>query len=369
MAQMRLARYIAQSGVAARRKAEQLIRNGQVMVNGAPVTNVATNVNPSRDQVSVDGQAVVPEPLFYVILNKPKACITSVTDPWDRPTVMDYLPKIPAQIKPVGRLDYYSEGVLLLTNDGALAAALLGPQSHIEKTYHVKVRGRVSDRQLGELRKGVRIGPRTVTREAQVDRLKTKSKHEWLVMTLTEGKSPQIHRMLETLNLTVTKLQRVAFAGLSYHGLRVGDARELTQGEVNDLRRRVGLKRDPAAVSRGAWSARREDTELGRRARARVREEKKANETDAERREPWKKTRQGQGVPRGSHPSKRDDGRKSTRESGGSNRSARPSSGNRSARPSRRRSSSSGKPSTGRRGAARNAGSGKPNGGKKRRRR
>ncbi len=380
MARMRLARYIALSGVVARRKAEILIRDGVVVVNGEVVTNVATNVDDQRDQVTVDGQAVVPEPLFYVVFNKPKGCITSVSDPWDRATVMDYLPKLPARVKPVGRLDYYSEGVLLLTNDGELAAALLGPKSHIEKTYHVKVRGRVTDRHLAQLRDGVRIGPRTVTREAQVDRLKAKSKHDWLVITLTEGKSRQIHRMLEALDLSVTKLQRVAFAGLSYHGLRVGDARELSQAEVNGLRMAAGLKRSSAAVSRGAWAARREDTEVGRRAKKRVRDEKEALEkpAGAGAAEGSRRPTEGRGgrpnsrtKPRGQRPSgershsagpdnKRGDsarsaGRKSRpgAKPGGPRRSGSASS------TSRPRSGASGKP-TSRAGGARSGASGKP---------
>lgn len=269
---MRLARYLAQSGVAARRKAETLIRAGVVAVNGKKVTDVATNVDAGRDRVSVEGKAVHPEDSFYVVLNKPKGCITAVSDPWDRPVVTDYLPRLPSSVVPVGRLDFYSEGVLLLTNDGELAAAILSPRSRIEKTYHVKVRGRVSDRHLHALRTGVRI-ERAVTREASVDRLHAKSKHEWLVITLTEGKSRQIHRMMSALGHTVLKLQRVAFAGLTFHGLRVGDARELTQTEVNELRALAGLKRDPSAVGRGKWGAKREQTDRGRRARAKARAE------------------------------------------------------------------------------------------------
>lgn len=274
MARMRLARYVAKAGIASRRKAEDLIRTGQVRVNGKVVTDVATNVDETADSVTVAGEAAHPEDLFYAVLNKPKACLTTVSDPWNRPTVMDYLPRLPVRVKPVGRLDFYSEGVLLVTNDGDLAAALLAPRSKIEKTYHVKVRGQISDRHLEALRQGVRIGPHTRTREAQVDRLKTPSKHDWLVVTLTQGKSRQIHRMLEALGYTVTKLQRVAFAGLTFHGLRVGDARELTQNEVNELRALAGVPKNPQAVGRGKWKARREDSERGRRARALERAEK-----------------------------------------------------------------------------------------------
>jgi 23S rRNA pseudouridine2605 synthase len=271
-AAIRLQRYLAQSGVAARRKAEQLIVGGAVRVNGKVVTQLGTKVDPHRDHVTVRGQAVVPEELFYCVLNKPKGCVTAVSDPRGRRTVMEYLPGLPAHVVPVGRLDFYTEGVLLLTNDGELAAALLSPASHVEKTYHVKLKGGVTDEQIERLRDGVRIDRHTVTRPAQVDRLSHASSHGWLIITITEGKSRQIHRMAEALGLEVLKLQRVAFAGITFHGLRVGDARELTQAEVSQLRALAALPHSAQAVSRGKWSARRERTELSRRARTRDRE-------------------------------------------------------------------------------------------------
>ena len=134
---IRLQRYLASAGVAARRKAETLITEGRVKVNGKVVTQLGSKVDPDNDEVSVDGEAVMALDAFYVLLNKPKACITAVTDDRGRPTVMDYLPNVPVPVKPVGRLDFYTEGVLLLTNDGELAAKLLAPASHVPKTYHV----------------------------------------------------------------------------------------------------------------------------------------------------------------------------------------------------------------------------------------
>ena len=267
MTAIRLQRFLSQAGVAARRKAEILIKEGVVTVNGDVVTEMGVKVEPGVDRVCVDGKAVYPEDPFYVLLNKPKGCITTVSDPHGRLTVMDYLRNVPATVAPVGRLDFYSEGVLLLTNDGELAARLLTPARHVEKTYHVKIRGRIEDRDIETMRNGVRLDRRTVTRTAQVDRLRTQSRHDWLVITITEGKSRQIHRMLEALGHTVLKLQRVAFASLTFHGLRVGDSRELTQTEVNELRQAVALPK--STVSRGKWNCRREDTELSRRAKLR----------------------------------------------------------------------------------------------------
>jgi len=273
--QVRLQRYLSQAGVAARRKAEELITAGRVKVNGAEVRVLGSKVDPDRDAVTVDGEAVVALDHLYVLLNKPKGCITAVTDDRGRPTVMDYLPNLPIPVKPVGRLDFYTEGVLLLTNDGELAARLLAPSSHVPKTYHVKVHGHLEDAHLKTLRKGVRLDDGTTTQPAEVNALPGESKHSWLAITIHEGKHRQIHRMLEALGFHIDKLQRVAFANLTFHGLRVGDARELTQLELNALRDAVGL--DHRAVARGRWRARREATDIPRRARAKAQDERDAS--------------------------------------------------------------------------------------------
>ncbi|HUJ61885.1 MAG TPA: pseudouridine synthase [Kofleriaceae bacterium] len=268
---MRLQRYLAAAGVAARRKAEQLITAGRVTVNGKVVRVLGSKVDPERDAVAVDGTAVAAHDTFYVLFNKPKGCITAVSDDRGRPTVMDYLPNLPVPVKPVGRLDFYSEGVLLLTNDGELAARLLAPARHVPKTYHVKIHGRIAPAELKTLRAGVRLDDGTTTLPAEVEELPGESKHSWLAITIHEGKHRQIHRMLEALGHRVDKLQRVAFATLSFHGLRVGDARELTQSELNELRDAVGLPHGP--VARGKWRTTREATDVPRRARARARTE------------------------------------------------------------------------------------------------
>ncbi|HVK77444.1 MAG TPA: pseudouridine synthase, partial [Kofleriaceae bacterium] len=271
---VRLQRFLSQAGVAARRKAEDLIRAGRVTVDGEVVTELGTKVDPDTANVQVDGEPVAAQEHIYILFNKPKGCITAVSDDRGRLTVMDYLPNVPVKVAPVGRLDFYSEGVLLLTNDGELAARLLAPRSHVAKTYHVKIRGTLGPGDLQQLREGVTLDDGTVTLPAEVDVVRSESKHHWLVITLHEGKSRQIHRMLEALGHQVQKLQRVAFANLSFHGLRVGDARELTQAELNDLRELVGL--DRRAVARGQWSAMREDTDAARRAHAQRQAERAA---------------------------------------------------------------------------------------------
>ncbi len=274
MSEMRLQRYLAMGGAAARRKAEHLITEGRVKVNGVIVRELGTKVETERDSVTVDDESVYPKDFFYILLNKPKACITAVTDDQGRATVMDFLPNLPVPVKPVGRLDYYSEGVLLLTNDGELAARLLAPESHVGKTYHVKVKGILRKRELDLLATGVRIDDGSTTMPAEVMPLPSESKHSWVQLTLYQGKSRQIHRMMEALGFEVTKLQRVSFGNLTFHGMRVGDARELKQDELNELRALVGLGR--SAGARGKWTAFREDTDVSRRARKRVRDEAEA---------------------------------------------------------------------------------------------
>src|SRR5512140_2147384 len=271
---VRLQRYLATAGVAARRKAEELIVAGRVKVNGKVVTVLGTKIDPDQDSVLVDGEAVVALDHFYVLFNKPKGCITAVTDDRGRPTVMDYLPNLPIPVKPVGRLDFYTEGVLLLTNDGELAARLLAPASHVPKTYHAKVHGQLHPDEIKELRKGIQLDDGTVTMPAEVAVLPGESKHTWLAITIHEGKHRQIHRMIEALGYQVDKLQRVAFANLTFHELRIGDARELTQLELNALRDAVGL--DHSAVARGRWRAKREETDIPRRARAKARAEEES---------------------------------------------------------------------------------------------
>src|SRR5258706_9256340 len=180
----RLQKFLSSAGVAARRKAEDLITAGRVTVNGKVVRVLGTKVDPIKDSVTVDGEAVAAHDTFYVLFNKPKACITAVSDDRGRPTVMDYLPNLPIPVRPVGRLDFYTEGVLLFTNDGELAARLLAPKSHVDKTYHVKIRGTVTDQQLERLRRGVKLDDDTRTLPAQVDRLKFTGTHTWLLMTI-----------------------------------------------------------------------------------------------------------------------------------------------------------------------------------------
>jgi 23S rRNA pseudouridine2605 synthase len=245
---IRLQKFLSQAGVAARRKAEILITEGRVKVNGKVVTVLGSKVRPENDRVEVDGKRIKSaNKMYYFLLNKPKACISTVSDPQGRKTVMDYLPpNLPVRVRPVGRLDYHTEGVLILTNDGELHSALLSPHSRVEKTYHAKIKGEVSDEVLRQWRKGVRLDDGRETAPAQVDRLKPTGKnvtlqHTWLLITISEGQSRQIHRTAAALGHEVLKLARVSFAGLTYFGVRVGDCRPLSPEEVLQLQQQAGI--------------------------------------------------------------------------------------------------------------------------------
>jgi pseudouridine synthase len=238
---VRLSRYVAQAGVASRRAAETLITEGKVRVNGKKVVELGVKIRPGKDLVDVDGRRVQPEEALYLILNKPKGFVTTVSDPEGRKTVMELLPRgLPSHVVPVGRLDFYTEGVLLFTNDGDLAAGLLHPRGHVEKIYHAKIRGKVTELQLERLRAGVRVeGRRTLP--AKVDRLHFTGTHTWLLISIREGRSRQIHKMTDAVRLQVIKLARVAFGGITFHGLRIGESRELSSAEVDHLRAQVKI--------------------------------------------------------------------------------------------------------------------------------
>lgn len=238
---IRLQRYLAQAGVASRRRAEDLIRQGLVRVNGKVVTELGTRVEPARDRVEVGGQRVQPEDLRYLLLHKPAGVVTTMDDPQGRKTVIDLLPEELARLFPVGRLDLQTEGALLLTNDGELAHALTHPSRRVGKTYLVRVRGEVDESVLGELSRGVALddGP---TAPARVLVRAETSSHTWLEVTVHEGRNRLIRRMCDAVGLKVMRLIRVKFAGLDTEKLKPGEWRTLTAREVARLRGLAGLE-------------------------------------------------------------------------------------------------------------------------------
>ena len=241
---IRLQKLIASSGLASRRKAEEMIAAGLVTVNGRVVREFGTRVNPERDHVKVNGrhlQAV--QPYVYLILNKPRNVMSTLDDPGGRPTVKQLLPGVSVRVFPVGRLDFDSEGLMLLTNHGDLAQALLHPRNHVPKTYLIKVKGVLTDEEIKPLERGVKLED-GVTSPATVKKVRKAAQNSWLEITIHEGRKHQVKRMLESVGHPVLKLMRVRFGPLTLGDLAPGEYRYLTDREANALRE---LVRDRAA--------------------------------------------------------------------------------------------------------------------------
>lgn len=236
----RLQKYISRCGVASRRKAEVLITEGKVRVNGRVVTELGTKVNPLKDRVKVEHVMIEPEKRVYVLFNKPKGIITSVTDPQGRETIMDYVSGVKERIFPVGRLDYNTEGLLLLTNDGDLANTLMHPSKEINKTYEVRIKGRILDEHLVQIADGIdlkdgRTAPATIV-DLGFDVQTALSTVE---ITIHEGRNRQVRRMFEAYGYKIHNLKRVRYANLSLSGVKRGSYRYLTAAEIQELKRSV----------------------------------------------------------------------------------------------------------------------------------
>lgn len=238
---VRLQKVMAQAGVASRRGAEEIIRQGRVAVNGKVVTELGFRVDPQKDEIRLDQEIIsAEEAKLYLLFYKPKHCVTTTYDPQGRRTVFAFLPDFGIRIFPVGRLDYDSEGLLLLTNDGLLANRLQHPRYGVPKTYEVKVWGRPNDRALDRLRKGVLL-EEGKTAPSQVDVLKLLPRATWLRMVLHQGWNRQIRRMGEAVGHPVIKIKRVGYGPLQPGRLEPGNFRPLDPDEVRKLFRMVHL--------------------------------------------------------------------------------------------------------------------------------
>ena len=225
--------------MASRRKAEEMIAAGRVQVNGQVVTELGTKADPDEDHIRVDGKLLHgPERYTYIALNKPKGYVTTVSDEKKRPTVMDLVKKVKGRVYPVGRLDWASEGLLLMTNDGALANALMKAASNVAKTYVVKVAGQPDEAKLDKLRRGVSIaekgGRRVRTAPAKI-RLIREGDNPWLEVTIIEGRNRQVRKMFEEVGHHVEKIRRVQYGPLALD-VPPGDWRNLTLLEVAKLK-------------------------------------------------------------------------------------------------------------------------------------
>ncbi len=236
----RLQKILANAGVTSRRKAEQLIVEGRVTVNGQVVTELGSKADPARDHIKVDGKLLrKPAAFVYLALNKPAGVVTTVSDPQGRETVMNFLRGVKQRVYPVGRLDYSSEGLLLLTNDGDFANAAMSARTHLEKVYLVKVNGLLSPEQEEQFRKGVPVeGRRTAPAGLKLVR---RAASPWYEVRLTEGRHHQIRLMFQHFGRLVDKIRRVRIGFLELGPLKPGRYRSLTPAEVARFRRILKL--------------------------------------------------------------------------------------------------------------------------------
>jgi 23S rRNA pseudouridine2605 synthase len=241
--EQRLQKIIAEMGVASRRKAEEIIIEGRVTVNGK-VAEIGMKADPRRDHIKVDGKLLTkPEKKVYYVFNKPRGVMTSMSDPEGRPTVKEFFRGIKQRVFPVGRLDFDSEGLLLLTNDGDFAHAILHPSKKIPKTYLVKVKGVLEDEELEKLRKGIKIDGK-MTAPARVKKLKKTESNSWIEMTISEGRKRQIRKMLERVGHQVIRLMRIRINGLEMGPLEPGSYRKLTTDEMHIMMKEIGIGED-----------------------------------------------------------------------------------------------------------------------------
>lgn len=232
----RLQKVLAQAGVASRRKCEELILSGQVEVNGEQVLTLGTKVDPASDEIKVNGRKIRSESKVYVMLNKPKGVITSANDPQGRKVVSDFLPGIKQRIYPVGRLDYDTEGLLLLTNDGEFANLLTHPKHHVPKTYLATVNGIPHGDALEKLQNGVNLEDgMTAPADVEYHDVDMEKKSATVKITIHEGRNRQVRRMFEAIGHKVVKLKRVRFGELAMEGLPRGKFRHLSEKEINEL--------------------------------------------------------------------------------------------------------------------------------------
>ncbi|PZE21983.1 pseudouridine synthase [Paenibacillus xerothermodurans] len=232
----RLQKVLAEAGVASRRKCEELITAGRVQVNGEVVTAMGVKVDPTQDVILVEGKPIRQQKKVYVLFHKPKGVITSASDPGGRKIVTDYLKDISERIYPVGRLDYDTEGLLLLTNDGDFANLLTHPKHHVPRTYHATVKGVPHGTLLDKLRNGIELEDgMTAPAEVEYHDINPESNETVVSITIYEGRNRQVRRMFDAIGFPVVRLRRVMFGPLALTGVGRGRYRHLTPQEVKEL--------------------------------------------------------------------------------------------------------------------------------------
>lgn len=248
---MRVQKFLSKAGVCSRRKGEEAMQQGRVRVNGELCTELGSKVDPQKDRVEFDGEVVtLPETHTYVLLHKPEHYITSLDDPKGRPTVVELLPDDLPRVWPVGRLDFESEGLLMLTDDGKLTNLVTHPSHQMPKTYAVKFKDDIKEgsETIQRLRNGVELDDGYTTQSAEAEITERMGGHTWIEMILHEGKNRQIRRMGEAVGHPVLKLERVAIGTVHIEGLPEGEHRPMTHAEVADLYDIAGAKMPDRAV-------------------------------------------------------------------------------------------------------------------------
>ena len=240
MSEERLQKILSGAGVASRRAAEQLIVEGHITVNGKIVRELGTKVDPASAVIRVDGKKIsLNVEKIYIMLNKPRRTLSAVSDDRGRQTVIDLIDDVDKKIFPIGRLDYNTEGLLLLTNDGALTNGLLHPRFEINKTYRALIKGRVDETRLDRLRIGIKLED-GMTAPALVNVLSVEDDQSLVEITIHEGRNRQVRRMFSAIGYNIKRLRRVAFAGLTLDNLKLGSHRRLNKSEVEQLYRLIG---------------------------------------------------------------------------------------------------------------------------------
>jgi 23S rRNA pseudouridine2605 synthase len=235
MAEERLQKLIAAAGVASRRKAEEMILSGRVQVNGTVVKELGTKAS-EADEILVDGIPLKREEKVYLLMNKPKHVLCTLQDDRGRKTVIDYLPDVKQRVFPVGRLDYETTGVLILTNDGEFANEMMHPRYHLPKTYQAAVNGIFTEEMAGQLRRGIMLEDgMTLPAKVSIDSVSSNGKKTTLSITIFEGRNREIRRMMEYFHFEVLRLERIRYGFLDCSGLRQGECRRLKQFEVRKL--------------------------------------------------------------------------------------------------------------------------------------
>lgn len=239
--QQRIQKIIAMMGIASRRKAEELILAGRITVNGA-VAVIGMKADPERDHIKLDGKILTnPQPKVYLAFHKPRGVITSLSDPEGRPTIKDFLRDVRCRVFPVGRLDYDTEGLILLTNDGDLAHSIMHPTRKISKIYLVKVKGLIKNTEISRLSRGIKLED-GMTLPARVKTIGHSENNSWLEIIIYEGRKRQIRRMLEAVGHPVLKLKRVAINGIFLEDLKAGEVRYLSSEEIKHLKAIESMK-------------------------------------------------------------------------------------------------------------------------------